>query len=388
MGWLKKKFKQVGKKLKKFFKSDVGKAIGTIALAVAGFYTFGPAATATAGQTTATAGQTAATAGATGATAGATGATAGATGGAAAGSATGMFGGTLGPTIRSGISNFFGGTGGTTTGVETVATEAAAGEKVLTAGEIAGAKGLEAGTQETVNQVASNVINNANAQVASGGNNIISPNLTDAVTETINVSGGGDTAALESLQAEYSQRGLTNLADATQADITATGSQTFTSTTAPKSQSLLSPEMPVETFDTSFVDGPSNLGPSSETLAQRTSTAGAPTTPVPDPVPDKSPFFSDATKEYAAQVGVGTTTSLLTGAILGPGDEPEGGGGMLVSYDKAEAPAGSYVADISKTYQQNGGMPLKFDMYQNGTVPMYGPSSPRGLANNPFIYAS
>ncbi len=370
MGWLKKKFKQVGKKLKKFFKSDVGKAVGTIALAVAGFYAFGPTAAGVGGT---------ATAGTAGATAGT---------GAAAGSATGMFGGTLGPTIKSGISNFFGGTTGTTTGVDTIATEAAASEKVLTAGEIAGTKGLEAGTKETVNQVASNVINNANAQVASGNTTILNPSLTDAVTETINVSGGGDTAALESLQAEYSQRGLTNLADATQADITATGSQTFTSTTAPKSQSLLSPEMKVETFDTNLLDSSSQLGPSSETLAQRTNTAGSAAAPVPDPVPEKSPLFSDKTKEYATQVGVGTTTSLLTGAILGPGDEPEGGGGMLVSYDKAEAPAGSYVADVSRTYQQNGGMPLKFDMYKNGTVPMYGPSAPRSLANNPFIYAS
>ena len=28
MGWIKKKLKQAGKKLKKFFKSDVGKVIG------------------------------------------------------------------------------------------------------------------------------------------------------------------------------------------------------------------------------------------------------------------------------------------------------------------------------------------------------------------------
>ena len=61
---------------------------------------------------------------------------------------------------------------------------------------------------------------------------------------------------------------------------------------------------------------------------------------------------------------------------------------MLISYDKAEAPAGNYVADVSKTYQQNGGMPLTFDMYTKGTVPMYGPSSPNSLANNPFIYPS
>ena len=59
MGWLRKKFKQVGKKLKKFFKSDVGKAVGTIALAVAGFYAFGPAA-AGAGGTAAGAGGAAA----------------------------------------------------------------------------------------------------------------------------------------------------------------------------------------------------------------------------------------------------------------------------------------------------------------------------------------
>jgi len=355
MGWLKKKFKKIGKKLKKFFKSDVGKAIGTIALAVAGFYAFGPAAAGAGG--TATAGTTAAGTTAAGTTASVT----------------------------------------TAEGSKAALLQAAetAGTSVSTAGQTALQTATQtAGTKSSINSIATNVINNANAQVASGNTTILNPSLTDAVTETINVSaadpatasrvaeavGTTDTTALQNLQAEYSQRGLTNLADATQAEVTAVSSPTT-------SQSLLAPEMQVETFDTNLLDGPSQLGPSSETLTQRTSTAGSAAAPTPDPLPPKEPFFSDATKQYATQVGVGTTTSLLTGAILGPGDEPEGGG-MLVSYDKAEAPAGSYVADVSRTYQQNGGMPLKFDMYKNGTVPMYGPSAPRSLANNPFIYAS
>lgn len=359
MGWLKKKFKQVGKKLKKFFKSDVGKAVGTIALAVAGFYTFGP------GFGTA-----------------AKGATDVATAAATTGIQTGI------PTATS-----------VTTTEGSLAALDAAAKTASTSASTAGQTALQtatqtAGTKSSINSIATNVINNANAQVASGNTTILNPSLTDAVTETINVSaadpttasrvaeavGTTDTTALQNLQAEYSQRGLTNLADATQTEVTAVSSPTT-------SQSLLSPEMKVETFDTNLLDGPSQLRPSSETLAQRTNTAGSAAAPTPDPLPSKEPFFSDATKQYATQVGVGTTTSLLTGAILGPGDEPEGGG-MLVSYDKAEAPAGSYVADVSRTYQQNGGMPLKFDMYKNGTVPMYGPSAPRSLANNPFIYAS
>ena len=378
MGWLKKTFKKVGKKLKKFFKSDVGKAIGTIALAVAGFHLFGPA-TATAGQTTATAGQTTATAGQTAGAVSATGG-AGATG-AAAGTTTGMFGGTIGPTIRSSISNFFGGTGGTTGEVAT--------------GDIVKA---EVAKDQTASEIAKNVMNNVNQNIATGGENIINPNLTDAVGQTIDANkvlsiqadprtasrvaeglGTADTTAAQSLQAEYSQRGLTNLADATQLEITAAN---------PPQPSLLSPEMPVENFDTTFVDGPSQLGPSSETLAQRTSTAGSPTPPTPDPIPEADPLLNQGTKDFLVGVGAGTTTSLLTSAIMGPGEEPEGGAGNVEYYDKAEAPAGSYVADISRTYQQNGGMPLKFEMYQNGTVPMYGPSSPRGLANNPYLFAT
>ena len=363
MGWLKKKFKQVGKKLKKFFKSDVGKAVGTIALAVAGFYAFGP------GFGTAAKGATDV-------------ATAAGTTGIQTGIQTGI------PTATS-----------VTTTEGSLAALDAAAKTASTSASTAGQTALQtatqtAGTKSSINSIATNVINNANAQVASGNTTILNPSLTDAVTETINVSaadpatasrvaeavGTTDTTALQNLQAEYSQRGLTNLADATQAEVTAVSSPTT-------SQSLLAPEMQVETFDTNLLDGPSQLRPSSETLAQRTNTAGSAAAPTPDPLPPKEPFFSDATKQYATQVGVGTTTSLLTGAILGPGDEPEGGG-MLVSYDKAEAPAGSYVADVSRTYQQNGGMPLKFDMYKNGTVPMYGPSAPRSLANNPFIYAS
>ena len=78
------------------------------------------------------------------------------------------------------------------------------------------------------------------------------------------------------------------------------------------------------------------------------------------------------TAEYAGQVGLGLTTSLLTQTIMGP-DGDEGGVGQFVSYDKAEGPAGNYVSDMSRIYEANGGRPLTFNMYTNNQVPVYGP---------------
>ena len=347
MGWLRKTFKKVGKKLKKFFKSDVGKALGTIALAVAGFYAFGPAA--------AGAGGTAGAAGAAGATgAGAAGAAAGA--GAGAGAA---------------------GTSSTVaaTTAATVVPTAASALAPTTTGTAA------AGNAATLVNEASNVINTANANTAAGANPIVSPTLSDALEKTINstttISDGGALTNLRQQQAlkdQYAQLGLENLAEATQSSINQIP-------VSKPSTSLLSPEMQVETFDTNLLDDPKQLKPDVKSFA------GTPS--VPDTSPPKTNLFKlpESTGEYAAQVGVGTATSLLTGAILGP-DEPEGGGGMLVSYDKAEAPAASYIADVSRSYQNNGGTPLTFDMYTKQTMPMYGPSSPRGLAANPYLYAS
>ena len=346
MGWLRKTFKKVGKKLKKFFKSDVGKALGTIALAVAGFYAFGPAAA--------------------GATAGATGAgAAGTAGGAAAGAG------------AAGTSS----TVAATTAATVVPTAASALAPTTTGTAAAGNAATLVNEASSVNQIASNIINTANANTAAGGTPIVSPTLSDALEKTINstttISDGGALTNLRQQQAlkdQYAQLGLENLAEATQSSINKIP-------VSKPSTSLLSPEMQVETFDTNLLDDPKQLKPDVKSFA------GTPS--VPDTSPPKTTLFRlpESTGEYAAQVGVGTATSLLTGAILGP-DESEGGGGMLVSYDKAEAPAASYIADVSRSYQNNGGTPLTFDMYTKQTMPMYGPSSPRGLAANPYLYAS
>jgi hypothetical protein len=378
MGWLRKKFKQVGKKLKKFFKSDVGKALGTIALAVAGFYAFGPAA--------AGAGGTA------GATAGATGAGAAGTAGAGAAGTSSTVAATTAATV---VPTATSALAPTTTGT------AAAGNAATLVNEAS-----------SVNQIASNVINTANANTAAGGTPIVSPTLSDAVEKTINstttISDGGALTQLRQQQAlkdQYAQLGLENLAEATQSSI-----NRISTPVSKPSTSLLSPEgvtfdtdlstVSVNTADsfrpsatnpfdkntTSFDNkllADLNIDPTSDpsTYASQVTTTVTPT--------KKSSLFKlpEGTGEYAAQVGVGTATSLLTGAILGP-DEPESGAGMLVSYDKAEAPAASYVADVSRSYQNNGGTPLTFDMYTKQTMPMYGPASPRALAANPYLYAT
>jgi hypothetical protein len=375
MGWLRKKFKQVGKKLKKFFKSDVGKAVGTIALAVAGFYAFGPAA-AGAGAAGAGAGAAGAGAGAAGAGAGAAGAGAGAAGAGAAGASS---------------------TAAATTAATVVPTAASTLAPTTTGTAAAGNAATLVNEASSVNQIASNVINTANANTAAGSTPIVSPTLSDAVEKTINstttISDGGALTQLRQQQAlkdQYAQLGLENLAEATQSSI----NQISTPVSKP-STSLLSPEgvtfdtditKPFDKNTTSFDNkllSDIGIDPTSDpsTYASQVTTTVTPT--------EKSSLFKlpEGTGEYAAQVGVGTATSLLTGAILGP-DEPEGGGGMLVSYDKAEAPAASYVADVSRSYQNNGGAPLTFDMYTRQTMPMYGPASPRGLAANPYLYAS
>ena len=370
MGWLRKNFKKVKKKLKKFFKSDAGKVIGTIALVVAGFYMFGPAA-AGAGGAGATATETAA------ATAAADAAAADAAALALAEAEAAKIG------VATKVST-------TVPVINTVdALTQGAGDVFTRGSGIADAGNIAGTTQEFgKSELASNIIDTANVN-ASNGNHIISNNLTDATEETINLF-----KQQTAVQKEYINRNLGNLAENMQPSIDAT-SKIMDSTIKPIEAS--GPNLLDPNFETNLINDKSLASMKFDSAAYRPEFS-SPTGPEQGYYLGKNLGLSDDnllqasktkigeafTSDYATGTAQGVSTGILTNVIMGQGEE-SGGGGQLVSYDKSIGNARNYVADISQQYQNKTGQVLPFNMFTNTTMPLYGPSSPQNIIRNPYI---
>ena len=401
MGWLRKNLKSAGKKLKKFFKTDVGKVIGTVALAVAGFYLFGPAAVAGGVPTVTATGVPLATgAAATGtgvvtATSVGTGTAAGA--GTAA--ATGI------PTVTATSVPLAG--AATASKVPTAvkvatATPGAAtidaltkgagdtltkGSGVADVGNIAGISGNVAGTAGSgTEQLASTIIDDASANVANG-NHMISNNLTDATTNVLDFYQGPNNQGAKNLfkkqtalAEEYGKRSLTNLAEQPISDAAQT-KLLFEAPSTKTAGSLLNKP----SFETSLInnDVTSSMQFDKDLMAPKFSDTNIKGPWIGKRLKDKAGEL--LTSEYAKGTAQGVTASVLTSAILGPGGEQDGGGGQVQPYDKDIGNARNYVSDISQSYQQNTGQPLTFNMFTQNSTPLYGPSSPQNLVRNPFL---
>ena len=335
MGWLRKNLKKAGKKLKKFFKTDVGKVVGTVALAVAGFYLFGPAAVA-GGVPTVTATSVPLATGAAATGTGVVTATSVPLAGTAA--ATGI------PTVTATSVPLGGATttagastatkvASTTSGATTVeALKKGAGDAV-TRGSGVATLGNTAGTTQPFgnNELATTLIDRANLNVANG-NHMISNNLTNATTDVLNLNNGKSKTGIKF------DKDFFNTADVVDSD---------------KKGWYLGKKM----------------GLPKDNLLQAS----------------KTKIGEALTSDYAIGTAQGVTASVLTSAILGPGGEQDGGGGQVVAYDKSIGNAQNYINDISQTYQQNTGQPLTFNMFTQNSTPLYGPSSPQNLARNPFL---
>ena len=402
MGWLRKNFKKAKKKLKKFFKSDVGKVIGTVALAVAGFYMFGPAAVGGIGQ--ATAATTAATATATGATNVISSAAAGATTQsqlAAAAAGVGQSGIPIVPaaTTASEVSTAVQGVSGAS-GVATIDTITKGTGDALTRGSGVAEVGNIAGTTQEFgnNELASNIIDTANVN-ASNGNHIISNNLTDATTDVLDFYQGPNNQGAKNLfkqqtalGEEYTKRGLFNLAEQPISDAAQT-KLLFKPPSTRTAGSLL--DKP--SFETNLINDKSLASMKFDSAAYRPEFS-SPTGPEQGYYLGKNLGLSDDnllqasktkigeafTSDYATGTAQGVSTGILTNVIMGQGEE-SGGGGQLVSYDKSIGNARNYVADISQQYQNKTGQVLPFNMFTNTTMPLYGPSSPQNIIRNPYI---
>jgi len=338
MSWLKKQFKKVKKKLKKFFKSDVGKVIGTVALAVAGFYMFGPTAVAGGGQAAAATTATATTA--TGATNVISSAAAGATTQsqlAAAAAGVGQSGIPIIPTAATAGTTAATNVTAGTSGVGVIDTFTQGAGDALTRGAGVTDVGTITGTTQEFgnNELASRLLDSANRSV-SNGNHMISNNLTDATSDVLNLN-------------------------------KSTAGMTFDKTGMKFDKNFFNPTDVVDSNKKGWYLG-KKMGLPEDNLLQASRTK----------------IGEALTSDYATGTAQGVTTGILTNVIMGQGEE-SGGGGQLVSYDKSIGNARNYVADISQQYQNKTGQVLPFNMFTNTTMPLYGPSSPQNIIRNPYI---
>ena len=91
-------------------------------------------------------------------------------------------------------------------------------------------------------------------------------------------------------------------------------------------------------------------------------------------------------KRFMTDVGVGSTTAVLTNALLGNPEQDQSVALGVQGPPQTTGPSGAFIQDISQNYVTNGGQPLNFSQYYNIDFPMYGPSAMRNVvANNQII---
>jgi len=91
-------------------------------------------------------------------------------------------------------------------------------------------------------------------------------------------------------------------------------------------------------------------------------------------------------KSFARDVGVGASTAVLTSSLIGGGEQDQSVALGVQGTPQTTGPSGAFIQDISQNYVSNGGQPLNFSQYYNIDFPMYGPSAMRNIvANNQII---
>ena len=93
-------------------------------------------------------------------------------------------------------------------------------------------------------------------------------------------------------------------------------------------------------------------------------------------------------KRFMTDVGVGSTTAVLTNALLGNPEQDQSVALGVQGPPQTTGPSGAFIQDISQNYVSNGEQPLNFSQYYNIDFPMYGPSAMRNVVANNQISLS
>ena len=202
------------------------------------------------------------------------------------------------------------------------------------------------------------VIDSANTAVANG-TNIISPDVSGAVTQSIEHTYGIEPTKWETLT-PIDQEAIRNLSTP--------GFDPRTGLVNPKPE--LSKSLQVKARDLST--SKDLLEPKTDLLPKKVA-------------PDVDPEKWTGVKDFSKSVGEGVTMAVLTDALMG---DPKPDLSQSLGIQGATAPTGpqgAFIRDVSSTFVGNGGRPLTFNQFYGMEFPMYGPSTRRSIVTNNHI---
>ena len=216
------------------------------------------------------------------------------------------------------------------------------------------------------------VIDSANTAVANG-TNIISPDVSGAVTQSIEHTYGIEPTKWETLT-PIDQEAIRNLSTPGYNIDATTGIESF----RVKPESLK--RIPEALYET-IADEPAKeavLGiQSGETEAAAMSAKKK--------LLEADPEKLTGVKDFSKSVGEGVTMAVLTDALMG---DPKPDLSQSLGIQGATAPTGpqgAFIRDVSSTFVGNGGRPLTFNQFYGMEFPMYGPSTRRSIVANNHI---
>ena len=209
---------------------------------------------------------------------------------------------------------------------------------------------------EEISQV---VMDSSNTAVANGNATILTPNVTDAVTQSVEQTYGIDPAKWETLSP----------VDKTAIEQLSTpGFDPRTGLVNPKPE--LSESLQVKARDLST--SKDLLTPETDLLPKKVA-------------PDADPEKWTGVKDFSKSVGEGVTMAVLTDALMGDAKQDLSQSLGIQGSPPVEGPQGAFIRDVSSNFVQNGGRPLTFNQYFEMGMPMYGPYARRNIAVNDRI---
>jgi hypothetical protein len=229
--------------------------------------------------------------------------------------------------------------------------------------------------------ISKHVINTVNTDVANGSVNIITPNVSSAVTQSIDHTYGIDPAKWETLST-VDQTSIKNLSTPGYNVDATTGIESFR--VKPTSDFKN-----VQDFKTTGIyEGPSvakeELARESILAVQSGETEAAARS-AKKKLLEADPEKWTGVKDFSKNVGEGVVMGALTSALMGGAKEDSSQSLGVIPSPPVTGPSGAFIRDVSSNFVQNGGRPLTFNQYFEMGMPMYGPSTRRNIAVNDRI---
>ena len=230
-------------------------------------------------------------------------------------------------------------------------------------------------------QISEVVIDSANTAVANGTTTIISPDVSGAVTQSIEHTYGIEPAKWETLT-PVDQEAIRKLSTPGYNIDATTGIESFRVKPTADFKNI-------QDFKTTgMYEGPSVA---EEELAKeavlgiQSGETEAAAMSAKKKLLDADPEKWTGVKDFGKNVGEGVIMSVLTNALRGDPKPDLSQSLGIQGTPPVTGPSGAFIRDVSSTFVGDGGRPLTFKQFYEMEVPMYGASTRRNIVANDRI---